>query len=128
MSDMEADRPSREDFVAELAKQFRVNAAWHKRRADGTQISQADSDRLLAFLNATVTECGHPEAVMSRLDAWWTVVPQDELDGRTIADAYIHGDEQAVRSLLVAQYEATERSFARDTPGFLALLRSRKSS
>jgi len=92
------------------------------------QIAQADLDRLLAFLNATVTECGHPEAVMSRLDAWWTVVRQEPLGGRTIADAYLHGDESGVRDFLRAQYEATERSFDRDTPEFLALLRSRKSS
>lgn len=90
--------------------------------------TDADLGRALDYLNKVLHDCGHPEAAMRSLGPWWTLVRQESLGGRTVADAFFDGDEMAVRDFVRSQYEATEASVERDTEGFREVLRSRLSS
>ncbi len=54
--------------------------------------------RVAMGLNEMLKELGYPPSAIS---GWWNTVPLAELGGRTATQAWVQGDQDAVRDLIV---------------------------
>jgi hypothetical protein len=76
----------------------------------GPELTPEEFERLNAEINELLAELGHQREDIA---GWWNFVVFPELGGRTIARAWLDGDHQKVRHLVVHLYEQSEESARR---------------
>jgi hypothetical protein len=72
-----------------------------------TETSSIELRRQAAALNHLLGEIGLDSGVQTQ---WWNLVGHEELGGRTATEAWLAGDERAVRDLVESWYSSTRAS------------------